>query len=164
MPITLTVEDGTRPTGANTYASLADANAYWADRGNATWTDATDDEKSEALIKATAYINGLSWATGTPVGDDMAWPRSGAVAPSGGCFSMSMVPKAVVNATCYMAGEILAGNDPLAMQDRPALEINAGAVGVKFDPNAPIAPQFPAVRSILRGFLSASNTFKLLQA
>ena len=164
MPITLTVEDGTRPTGANTYASLADANAYWADRGNATWEDATDDEKSSALIQATDYLNGMSWATGTPVGDDMAWPRTGAVSPSGGLFSMSMVPNAVVQATCYMAGEIVSGATPLAATDRPLTKLTAGAVSMEWVAASSQAPQYPALKSILRGYIMAGNTFRLVRA
>ena len=164
MPITLTVEDGTRPTGANTYAALADANAYWADRGNATWADATDDEKAAALIQATDYLNGLSWATGTPVGDDMAWPRTGAVSPSGGLFSMSMVPNAVVQATCYMAGEIIGGATPLAATDRPLTKLTAGAVSMEWDAASSQAPQYPALKSILRGYIMAGNTFRMVRA
>lgn len=163
MPITLTVEDGTRPANANTYAALEDADAYWADRGNAAWADATDDEKSSALIQATVYVNGLPWLGRKVASRKMAWPRID-VEVDGYVIGSDEIPEQVVDATCYMAGEILSGTDPLAMQDRPTLEVNAGAVGVKFDPSAPIAPQFPAVKSILRGFLSASNTFKLLQA
>lgn len=164
MPITLTVEDGTRPTGANTYAALADANAYWADRGNAAWEDATDDEKSSALIQATDYLNGLSWATGTPVGDVMAWPRTGAVSPSGGLFSMSMVPNAVVQATCYMAGAIIGGADPLGVQDRTINQMSVGSVSITYDPTSPQSPKFPAVTAMLKALIWGSNTIRLVRA
>ena len=164
MAISLIVEDGTRPTGANTYASVADADAYWADRASATWAAATDDAKAAALIQSTDYLNGLSWATGTPVGDDMAWPRTGATSPSGGSFSMSMVPTAVVQACCYMAGEIVGGATPLAATDRPLTKLTAGAVSMEWDASASQAPQYPALKSILRGYLMASNTFRLVRA
>ena len=160
----LIIEDGTRPNGANTYASADQADTYWSDRGNAAWADATDDEKAAALIQATDYLNGLSWATGTPVGDGMAWPRTGAVSPSGGLFSMSMVPNAVVQATCYMAGEIIGGATPLAATDRPLTKLKAGAVEMEWDAASSQAPQYPALRSILRGYIMAGNTFRLVRA
>jgi hypothetical protein len=53
----LVVEDGTGLANANSYASVNDADAYFADRGNQTWAAASDDDKSSALIGATDYID-----------------------------------------------------------------------------------------------------------
>ena len=163
MPITLTVEDGTRPTGANTYASLADANAYWADRGNATWATATDDEKASALIQATDYLNGLSW-TGRKVAiRTMAWPRND-VEVDGYALGSDEIPEEVVQACCYMAGEIVGGATPLAAQDRALTKLTAGAVSMEWDAASSQAPQYPALKSILRGYIVASNIFRLVRA
>jgi hypothetical protein len=52
----LVVEDGTGVVGANSYASAEDADAYFADRANTTWSAADDVTKSAALINATDYI------------------------------------------------------------------------------------------------------------
>ena len=163
MAITLIVEDGTRPTGANTYASLADANAYWADRGNATWADATDDEKSSALIQATAYLNGLSWTGSKVAPRKMAWPRVD-VEIDGYMVGSDEIPDAVIDATCYMAGEILGGAEPLAAQDRALSSMTVGSVSMTWDAASPQAPQYPAIRSILRGYIMASNSFRLVRA
>lgn len=163
MPITLTVEDGTRTTGANTYAALADANAYWADRGNATWADATDDEKSSALIQATDYLNGLSWAGRKVAIRTMAWPRID-VEVDGYDVGSDEIPDEVVQACCYMAGEIIGGATPLAATDRPLTKLTAGAVSMEWDAASSQAPQYPALKSILRGYILASNTFRLVRA
>jgi len=164
MPITLIVEDGTRPTGANTYAAIATADAYHADRAFDAWDDATDDEKATALIKATEYLNGLPWITGEQVEHDgpMAWPRTGAVSPNGGAYSMSMVPKVVAMACCYMAGEFINGADPLAAQDRALRAFAAGPVKLDFDTTTSLQPQYPALRSILRGLIGAQNVVRLV--
>ena len=163
MPITLTVEDGTRPTGANTYAALADANAYWADRGNATWADATDDEKAAALIQATDYLNGLSW-TGRKVAiRTMAWPRID-VEVDGYAVGSDEIPDEVVQACCYMAGEIIGGANPLAATDRPLTKLTAGSVSMEWDSSSSQAPQYPALKFILRGYIMASNTFRMVMA
>ncbi|HSW65281.1 MAG TPA: DnaT-like ssDNA-binding protein [Dissulfurispiraceae bacterium] len=163
MPITLTVEDGTRPTGANTYASLADADAYWADRGNSTWEDATDDEKAAALIQATDYLNGLPWIGRKVAIRVMAWPRYDVIVDSYALGS-DEIPDEVVQATCYMAGEIIGGATPLAATDRPLTKLTAGAVSMEWDAASSQAPEYPALKSILRGYIMAGNTFRLVRA
>ena len=163
MAITLIVEDGTRPTGANTYASIADADAYWADRANATWAAATDDAKAASLIQSTDYLNGLSW-TGRKVAiRAMAWPRID-VEIDGCVLGSDEIPDEVVHACCYMAGEILGGADPLAAQDRALSSMTVGSVSMTWDASATQAPQYPALRSILRGYIMASNSFRLARA
>jgi hypothetical protein len=53
--MTFTVEDGTGIAGANSYATVDEADAYFAERGVATWTG-SDAAKEILLIKATDYI------------------------------------------------------------------------------------------------------------
>lgn len=53
-----TVEDGSGKSDANSYALVAEADAYWSDRGNANWAALTDADKKVALIDATDYIDG----------------------------------------------------------------------------------------------------------
>ena len=49
----LIVEDGTMPAGANSFASLADADAYHAARLTEAWADSLPGDKKEAaLIRA----------------------------------------------------------------------------------------------------------------
>jgi hypothetical protein len=51
------VEDGTGVADANSYASVEAADAYFVDRGNATWAALTEPQKQQALIKATDYLD-----------------------------------------------------------------------------------------------------------
>lgn len=51
------VEDGTGVSNANSYALVADADAYWADRGNTAWAALSNSNKQIALVKATDYID-----------------------------------------------------------------------------------------------------------
>lgn len=44
----LIVEDGTLPAGANSFASVADADAYHAARLTAAWTDELAEVQKEA--------------------------------------------------------------------------------------------------------------------
>ena len=54
----LIVEDGTLPAGANSFASVADADAYHAARLTAAWTDElAEAQKEAALIRASDWLN-----------------------------------------------------------------------------------------------------------
>lgn len=161
MPITLIVEDGSRPIGANTYASVADADTYHADRGFAAWADATDDEKATALIKATDYLNGLSWTGRKVAMRPMAWPRVD-VEVDGYAVGSDEVPDAIVNACCYMAGEFVGGADPLAAQDRALSSMKVGSVEMAWEQGSNAAPQYPALKAILRGLIMSDNVKRLV--
>jgi hypothetical protein len=54
--MTFTVEDGTGIAGANALIDVAFADAYFALRGNTTWTG-TDPEKEAKIVLATDYIH-----------------------------------------------------------------------------------------------------------
>lgn len=161
MAITLIVEDGSRPNGANTYASAADADTYHADRAFTAWDDATDDEKATALIKATDYLNGLSWTGRKVTIRTMAWPRID-VEVDGYAVGSDEVPDAIVNACCYMAGEFVGGADPLAAQDRALSSMKVGSVEMAWEQGSNPTPQYPALKSILRGLIGAQNVVRLV--
>jgi hypothetical protein len=81
--MTLVVEDGTGIAGADSYASLAGAAAYWAarpqDANAARWTAATDPNREGALREATAYLD-ATWGALFPGSRKTAaqgrlWPR-----------------------------------------------------------------------------------------
>lgn len=163
MAITLIIEDGTLPSGANTYAAIATADAYHQARGFAAWDAATEDEKASALIRATDYLNGLSWM-GTKVERRvMAWPRYDVVDGDGWDIASNVVPEAVVNACCYMAGEFVGGADPLAAQDRTMSSMSVGSISMSWDAGASQTPQYPALRWILRGLIMSPNTIQLVR-
>jgi len=63
----------------NSYATVAEADLYFADRLDvAAWVDADDTLKGQALVTATRVFENLSW-TGTAVSDtqSLAFPRAG---------------------------------------------------------------------------------------
>jgi hypothetical protein len=156
MPITLIVEDGSRPANANTYASAATADAYHAARAYTAWASATDDAKAVALIRATDYLNGLPW-TGRKVAlRTMAWPRVD-VCLDGYSVDSTDIPDEVVLACCYMAGEFLGGADPLAPQDRALSSMKVGSVEMAWEQGSSPTPQYPELKGILRGLIWADN-------
>lgn len=73
------VEDGTGLDNSNSYASVAEAIAYFTDRGNATWLALSTAVQQNNLIKATDYIDQRFGARfiGDRVFEEqaLAWPR-----------------------------------------------------------------------------------------
>ena len=100
------VEDGSARADANSYLSVADADAYWADHGApVTWTG-VDAVKEAALRAATAYLDRRFGARfrGCRVSSlqRLAWPRNGAVR-DGYELESNALPRELKEATAELA-------------------------------------------------------------
>lgn len=92
---------------ANSYASLAEANAYHTARGNAGWAG-SDADKEAALIRATQWLDGrygdqwpgIRWKLRAQALD---WPRVYATDRNGTTINGDTIPPEVVKATCEAA-------------------------------------------------------------
>jgi hypothetical protein len=78
--MSLIVEDGTGLANAESYISVADADTYFSNRGNAAWAALSTAQKEQDLRKATDYIGQvyrMRW-NGTRVSGVQAldWPRA----------------------------------------------------------------------------------------
>jgi len=76
---TLVVETGSGLTTSNAYATVAQADAYHERRLHSqVWEQATDDEKTRALIQATQELDDAVIWLGVPVNSSQAlcWPRA----------------------------------------------------------------------------------------
>jgi hypothetical protein len=123
MPLTLIKEDGTGKPDANTYALVADGDAYHEGHLYAsTWTAAAAGEKEKSLVMATRLIDGLFQFNGFKRLSTQAlqWPRreccdpdsSGGVVPGlllarGPYLDETKVPGVVISATAEVARELL---------------------------------------------------------
>ncbi|MDD2966608.1 MAG: hypothetical protein PHN64_03815 [Desulfovibrionaceae bacterium] len=165
MPM-LIVEDGTIVNGANTYASLADADAYCLARG--LWVDSGADavaisKKETALIRAADWLNGMDWK-GAPVDAlrEMAWPRDGVHLGQRIEVDNNIVPPQVVTA-CIEAAAIFYGgeSDPFAPQEHGgAIAAHSETVAVisestTYREGAPAETAYKAVTARLRLFLAS---------
>lgn len=97
----LVVEDGAGLADAESYVSVASADAYHVAHGNPAWAAADDSAKEIALRNATAYIDARYAFAGVQVvaGQALEWPRTG--------FGWPL--KRVTDATCELALRALAG-------------------------------------------------------
>jgi hypothetical protein len=123
MALTLIKEDGTGRADANSYANVADGDAYFEGHLYATaWSGATTDKKSAALVMATRLIDSQFQFCGFRAHSEQAlqWPRAECPDPDRGLVTVSAlqpflsnfvpydsVPRAVVQATCEMARELV---------------------------------------------------------
>lgn len=130
----LIVEDGSGLATAESYISVADATAYFALRGNASWaTIASDTIREQLLRQATDYMEGYygqAWK-GLRVGltQALSWPRADVELPDVGgqftgsyqfVFPYNQVPKDVATACADLALLSLAG--PLAPDMEPLIK------------------------------------------
>jgi hypothetical protein len=123
MPLVLIQEDGSGKADANTYALVADADAFHeAHLYATTWTGASTADKEKALAMATRLIDGSFQFHGFKRFSSQAlqWPRrecrdpdaTNGVVPvllfvRGPYLDETKVPALVVNATCELARELL---------------------------------------------------------
>ena len=123
MALTLVKEDGTGLSNANSYASVADGDAYFEGHLYATaWTAATSGTKAAALVMATRLVDTQFQFNGYRVSEDQAlqWPRERCPDPDRNAVTSSLqspvlssfvpgdeVPKGVAHAVCEMARELL---------------------------------------------------------
>ena len=159
----LIIEDGTRPTGSNCYVSVAAADAYHLARGGTAWAEAITGVKEAAILEATIWLNGQSWKGRKVASRTMAWPRADVVDGDGWPVATDTVPEVVGMACAELAGEIVAGSDPLAVQDRAMSEMSVGPISISYEQGAAKAPTFPAVTALLRGLVYSAGTIRMVR-
>lgn len=118
----LVVEDGTGLANAESYVSVADADAYHVDFGNTAWASSTEPAKEAALRRATQYLDSRYRYRGEPLTDTqaLAWPRTINDAIS------DWPVKRLADACCELAVRALAGG---LYTDQTATAVTSKTVG-----------------------------------
>ena len=161
MALTLKKEDGGGFSDANAYADVADGTAYHEGHLYASaWAGASAGDKAAALVMASRIIDAQMQFRGIRAvgGQAMQWPRAGcrdedASSDFGsGCVAVDEVPKAVVEATCELARELLVVDRTGAPAGQGLSYENAGTTqtGYKSEDRRPILPEL--VQSMLGKF------------
>jgi hypothetical protein len=133
----LVVEDGSGKSNADAYCSIVTADTYHANRGNAAWASATDDQKTAAIRNATAYIDATYTFKGTKVHlnqptQALLWPRWGIRDDEHVVWDNVWPIPRLVAATCEAALRAL--STPLIKdeQDAQIIEQTVGPITQKF--------------------------------
>ena len=171
MPLTLIKEDGTGKADANAYANVADGDAYHAGHLYASaWTAATADNKAVALVMASRLIDAEYQFGGTRsvATQSLQWPREDCPDPDAGdMVAETMVPKAVVEAACELARELLIADRTAAPAGEGLKYYNNAGVQTGYD-KTDTRPVIPAVVQAFLGkygalIKSKSGSVKLVR-
>lgn len=151
--MTLIVETGAGLPDADSYASVADADAYHAARGNAAWTG-TDAAKESALRRATDYLDRLNYAgTRASAAQALAWPRYDVMLDEYD-IAADAVPARVVKAACELALRALSSD---LLPDQGGADVTretVGPVSVEYAPSPSGGrPRYGVVADLLRPLL-----------
>lgn len=130
----------TTPGGAtaNSYASLAEANAYHTDHLYASaWVAALDPEKEAGLIMATRLLDAMprAWTGGAKsVVQALGWPRTGMSSRNGFALATTKIPVPLKNAEAELARQLIEGNltETDAVAAKGIKSLKAGPVALTF--------------------------------
>lgn len=157
--MTLNVTPGSAT--ADSYASLVQALAYHAAKGNAAWAASTDALREPALRRATTWLEGTygtRWQGRRANGRLQAldWPRYGVMDRDGWYVDVATIPAEVVNATCEAALRELATPGSLSpdyVASEQVATATAGPVSVTFKAGSGMASVVP-ILTIADGILA----------
>lgn len=168
--MSLLTETGLAASDSESFASVAQADLYHSNRGNAAWAAMAPIDKEATLRRATDYLGSFyrpKWK-GRRVKPTQAldWPRVGvvlddfndSVALSGlGYYGVivvpfDQVPIHVVNATCIMALKAAAGELTPDL-DRETLSEGVGGISVEYRAGTPQYVRFREVELLLKPYL-----------
>lgn len=155
---TITPEDGTAVTGANSYVTEADLTTYATDRG-LTLTAAPD----VLLIQSMDYLESLDYIGMKHTEDQpLQWPRD-EVWIDGYYIERETIPTELKRGQMAVAVAIDKGNDPLSTVDRGVKREKADVVEVEYMDNAPAEAINRTINAALKKLLVAGGGFRVVR-
>lgn len=152
-------ETGAGLSNSNSYASVAQADGYFADRGNTEWAALTTTEKEQALIKATDFLEATyrsAWkgyrVTATQA---LSWPRVDVTADS---FPIpaNIVPLAVTYACAELAIRATT-TTLLADQGQQVKREKVDVLEIEYQDYSDPTERYPSVNRLLVPYLLSSS-------
>ena len=137
---------------ANSYASVAEADAYLAVRGDtSTWTALTLGQKESKLQWAALYLDTLTFkGTRSTSTQALQWPRIGVWDRDG--FEVDGIPQALKNAQAEMAFQLIANDWTQGLGPVSNETLSVGSISLGPETHRP----FPAaVLALLRPLLAS---------
>ena len=153
-------------TGAESYISVANADAYHVARGNAAWALLSPEVKEQALRKATDYMGRYSgrWkGERLNAGQVLDWPRAGVVV-DGYEINWETVPAAIANACALLAMKASAGD--IAPDLGPQKQsVKVGPIETTYATGTRQATRYQSAETLLAPYLSgAAGQVKVVRA
>ena len=140
---------------ANSYASVAEADAYLAVRGDtSTWTALNTGQKESKLQWAAIYLDTLTFkGTRSTSTQALQWPRIGVWDRDGYTVASDAIPQALKNAQAEMAFQLVANDWTQGLGPVSNETLSVGSISLGRETYRP----FPAaVLALLRPFLAST--------
>jgi hypothetical protein len=148
----------TLTVGTDTYATLAEADAYAAARSWADWALLTDEAKEARLTEAAQYLDtSYTWKGRiTATAQAMSWPRTGVVDAEGRTIASDAYPERLKSAQieyARLAAAALVANETAG----EVSAIQAGSVSITFKDGqtASEAARYRSIDRLLTGLYVA---------
>ncbi len=152
----LTVETGAGVTGADSYTSLVNAQAFIDARGlSVTMTEGL-------LLRAMDVLEGTRFKGTKIEGNPLSFPRSGITDIDGYDIGATEIPSGVINAQVWLAYYIEQGNDPSAVAGPAVILERVDVLEIEYsardgDTTALSLLGLPNVKASLRGLIYAGT-------
>lgn len=146
------VEDGSIVANANSYVSVANADAYFSARNNTTWTAYSTAVKEAALLYACQWLNARYEWPGviSDVTQTLSWPRDGAEDSEGRDIDPDEVPGCIVDAQCEAAAaHALEGLNEVLARGGAISSVTVDVISVAFSASAVAGRTFPYIDSLV---------------
>lgn len=152
----LIVETGSVVTSANSYASLAFADAYFEFDSNALvpWTALSDESKEQYLQFATRVLDQkVQWkGRKTKETSPLRWPRTGVYDRDNIAVDSDEIPDQLKECVCEMAKYLMSGEDPTIGQGAEYIKkVVVDVVEVEYQDGSAQTSLPSILRNLLRG-------------
>lgn len=154
------VETGAGLQNSNSYASVAAADDYVAERGMAGWSGLDTSAKQQALIKATDYLEATyrdAWK-GDRVTQTQAlsWPRISAYVDRF-LLDSNIVPLPVIKACVEMAVRSASGEVLIADQGQRVKREKVDVIEIEYQDYSDPTQRYPFVNRMLTAYLKSAS-------
>lgn len=165
--MSLIVESGAGLPDAESYCSVAQADAHFAARGTTTWATMTETEKEQALRRGTDYLEAYYGARlgGYRVGtvQALSWPRYDA--PRRGLatslwWESNVVPADIVKA-CAEAAIRAAAGDIAPDVGRLKSRVKVGPIETEYVAGGSGLTKFTAIDRLMQPFVGGGGSMNM---
>lgn len=166
MAFTFIVEDGSIVPGANSFVSVAEADAILEVdfRKSPAWNALEQEDKEKMLVSATFYLEDNYQWHGQKVEADqpLSWPRTGMRDKEGMCIAPGVIPKEIKRATAYLAVWLRDNDGDEALNSNGIKRFRSEEVEIEWQANfeGRTAPEFLSRLLICFGYGPNDRGFK----
>ncbi len=159
--MSLIVENGAGLNNAESYCSVAFADAYQSARGNATWVDLDEEVKEQCLRRATDHIEQQYSESfkgcRVKIAQALSWPRYDAIV-NGFTLDSNVVPVAVANACAEYAARAFTETLSPDLEGQLVTEKTIGPITLRYDTaSGQRSKTYQSVQNMLAPYLSGGR-------